>query len=401
MTRGDSVLWVVMIILSIISLIEVYTAIGKAAYDHDWSVTSTVLKHIGIVLLSYIAMVAVSRLKLRVFEKLAPLGNAMCVVLLLLVFVVYFYGKFSGGSTDGHAAQRWLNIPVIGQFQPSEIAKYVLIIYLASRISKFRDTLGELDTFKKLILPVILVSGLIFPENFSTSALVFLSCVILMYVGGVNRKYLGITILIVIGVVSVFLIAAFVFKIEFFRAGTWVNRITDWLNNDKEAFTQTNQAKIAIASGGFTGRGIGNTIQGRFLNESHTDFIYSVIVEEMGTLMGIFVIFLYLVFFLRCLSISRNCSSMFGQLTVAGLGIIIAMQAFINMGVAVGYLPVTGQTLPLISYGGTSYLFTCCAIGVILAVSHKNKLEAIEANNTAEKKDNNNDENNTDNESNN
>ena len=163
MTRGDSVLWVVMIILSIISLIEVYTAIGKAAYDHDWSVTSTVLKHIGIVLLSYIAMVAVSRLKLRVFEKLAPLGNAMCVVLLLLVFVVYFYGKFSGGSTDGHAAQRWLNIPVIGQFQPSEIAKYVLIIYLASRISKFRETLGELDTFKKLILPVILVSGLIFP----------------------------------------------------------------------------------------------------------------------------------------------------------------------------------------------------------------------------------------------
>ncbi len=375
--RGDKIIWVVIVFLSIISLIEVYSSIGKAAYDHGWSVTGTVFRHIRIVLISYVIMIVISHMRFKLFSSLSRPGYYLCLALMGAMFALSVYGKMSGAG-GGHAANRWLdNIPIIGQFQPSEIAKYVLLIYLARQISKYRDSLKEKETFKKLMIPVVLISALIFPENFSTAALVFLACMVLMYLGGVNRKYLFGTLAVVVGGVAVFLVACFVFEIDLFRSETWVNRINDWLNNDKDALTQTNMAKIAIASGGLTGCGIGNTVQGRFLNESHTDFIYSVITEELGFLWALVIILAYVIFFIRCMSISQSCRSMFGQLVTAGLGVVIFLQALINMGVATGYLPVTGQTLPLISYGGTSYVLTCCAIGVILAVSHKNKIESL------------------------
>ena len=373
---GDRILWVVIVFLSIISLIEVYSSIGKAAYDHGWSVNATVLKHIAIVVASYCVIVAVSHVPFKWFSRLSQPGYYISLLMMIVMFGLSLFSKLSGAS-DGHAAFRWFNIPVIGQFQPSEIAKFILLIYLARQISKYRDSLNELDTFKKLMRPVVIVSVLIFPENFSTAAIVFMACMVLMYLGGVNRKYLFSTLTIVVVAVVLFLLCCFTFKIELFRSETWVNRIDEWLNSDKSAITQTNLAKIAIAIGGITGRGIGNTVQGRFLNESHTDFIYSVITEELGLLWALLIILAYVIFFIRCINISRGCDSIFGQLATAGLGFIIFFQALINMGVATGYLPVTGQTLPLISYGGTSYILTSSAIGVILAVSRKNKMDSL------------------------
>ena len=369
---GDRIIWVVIVLLSLVSLIEVYSSIGKAAYDHGWNVYATVFKHVAIVVGSYVAMIAISHVPFKMFSGMSRVGIWLCVLMMAVMFVISIYGKLSG-STDGHAASRWLDIPVIGQFQPSEIAKYILLIFLARQISKYRDSLKELSTFKRLMVPVLCISIFIFPENFSTAALVFLSCLVLMYVGGVNNKYILWTLLLSAALVGIFLLCSFVFELSIFRSETWVNRINDWLNDDKDAITQTNIAKIAIASGGITGVGIGNTVQGRYLNESHTDFIYSVITEELGLIVVLLLIVLYVIFFIRCMSISKNCDSLFGQLTVAGLGFLIFLQALVNMGVATGYLPVTGQTLPLISYGGTSYVLTCCAIGVILSVSNHNK----------------------------
>ena len=369
---GDRIIWVVIVFLSFISLIEVYSSIGKAAYDHGWSISATVVKHVAIVVVSYIFMIGISHVPFKWFSGMSKLGFWLCLIMMGVMVVVSVSGRITG-AVDGHAASRWLDdIPIIGQFQPSEIAKFVLLIFLARQISKYRESLKDFDTFKKLLLPVGVIAILIFPENFSTAALVFLACMVLMYVGGVNKKYLLWTFLLVAGAVALFLILCFVLKIELFRSETWVNRINDWLNSDKDAVTQTNIAKIAIASGGLPGVGIGNTVQGRYLNESHTDFIYSVITEEMGLVWVLLIIAAYLIFFIRCMSVARNCDSFFGQLTVAGLGFLITFQAMVNMGVATGYLPVTGQTLPLVSYGGTSYVLTCCAVGVILSISNHN-----------------------------
>ncbi len=375
--RGDRSVWVVIIFLSIISLIEVYSSLGKAAYDHGWSVTWTMFRHLRIVLVSYLIMIGISHLRIKWFYKLSRPGYLLCFVLMGVMIVMSFYGHMSD-SASGHAANRWLdNIPLIGQFQPSEIAKYVLLVYLARQLTKYRDSLKDKETFKRLMIPVLLIAGMIFPENFSTAALVFVACVVLMFLAGVNRRYLFTTVGVILGAVTLFLIVCVVFDLELFRSSTWVNRIDEWWSDDKDQPTQTNMAKIAIASGGLTGAGPGNTVQGRFLNESHTDFIYSVIIEEMGGFVGVLILLAYLFFFIRCMIISKNCSSLFGQLLVLGLGFVIFLQAMINMSVATGYFPVTGQTLPLVSYGGTSYVLTCTAIGIILAVSHKNKIDKL------------------------
>ncbi|MBR4803808.1 MAG: FtsW/RodA/SpoVE family cell cycle protein, partial [Bacteroidales bacterium] len=170
----------IVIFLSIVSLIEVYSSIGKAAYDHGWDITTTVARHIGIVLGSYALMILICHMRLKLFSKLARIGYLCCLIMMGAMFVIAIYGKMTG-TGGGHAATRWLDdIPVIGQFQPSEIAKYVLLIYLARLIAINQDTLKEKDTFKKLMIPVVLIAGLIFPENFSTAALVFLACIVLM-----------------------------------------------------------------------------------------------------------------------------------------------------------------------------------------------------------------------------
>ena len=207
---GDRIIWVVIVFLSFISLIEVYSSIGKAAYDHGWSISATVVKHVAIVVVSYIFMIGISHVPFKWFSGMSKLGFWLCLIMMGVMVVVSVSGRITG-AVDGHAASRWLDdIPIIGQFQPSEIAKFVLLIFLARQISKYRESLKDFDTFKKLLLPVGVIAILIFPENFSTAALVFLACMVLMYVGGVNKKYLLWTFLLVAGAVALFLILCFV-----------------------------------------------------------------------------------------------------------------------------------------------------------------------------------------------
>lgn len=361
-----------MLILAIFSVIEVYSSIGKVAYDHDWNVYRAIGKHVFVILLSYACTIVLSNLNYGLYKGMARIFFYFILILLGYVFFMYLKSRFVDIG-NGKAAVRWIELPVIGQFQPSELAKYALIIYLSERIVKYKDSLKDKKVFLKLMLPVAITCGFIFPENFSTAGIVFMACFILMFVAGVNWKYLLVTLLIVVAVVAVVLYSSLSGVADVGRSSTWVTRITDWLNPDDNALTQTNQAKMAIASGGIFGNGIGSTIQGRFLSESHTDFIYAVIVEEMGLLIALFILLLYITFFIRCMIIANSSRTTFGSLLVAGIGLLIFMQALINMGVAVGYLPVTGQTLPLISFGGTSYVITCSAIGMIQSVYYLDK----------------------------
>lgn len=378
---GDRAIWFIMLILAIFSVIEVYSSIGKVAYDHDWNVYKAIGKHVFVILLSYVSTIVLSNLNYGLYKGLARVFFYFILVLLAYVFFMYLKSRFVDIG-NGKAAVRWIELPVIGQFQPSELAKYALIIYLSERIVKYRNSLKDRNVFLKLMAPVVLTCGFIFPENFSTAGIVFIACFILMFVAGVNWKYLLVTLVAVLAVVGVVLYSSLNGVADVGRSSTWVTRITDWLNPDDSALTQTNQAKMAIASGGFFGNGIGSTIQGRFLSESHTDFIYAVIVEELGLLAALFILMLYITFFIRCMMIANGSRTTFGSLLVAGIGLLIFMQALINMGVAVGYLPVTGQTLPLISFGGTSYVITCSAIGMIQSVyafdKKKKKQEEME-----------------------
>ncbi len=396
--RGDKVIWIVLIILSLISLVEVYSSIGKFAYDKEINTMFLFVKHLGIICITYVAMILISRINYQYFARLSQLGYYISVAALIATFAIYMIF----GSSKG--AGRWLEIPGLGQFQPSEIAKFILIVYTARMIAKAKDTIKELDTFKKLMFPIVLIPALIFPQNFSTASILFVSCFVMLFLGNVNSKYW----FRVAGVGAVVTIVAFCVminkaenekqatevtggRVEMFRSDTWTQRIIDWRDDDKKVNTQINTARKAIATGYITGVLPGNTIQGRLLSESHNDFIYAIIIEELGFIGGVGILFLYSVLFFRCIVIARNCNSTFGALTVSGLGLLIYLQALINMGVAVGYLPVTGQTLPFISYGGTSYLFTGCAIGIIQSIcqSSKEKEENLEAVNIDEDETNN------------
>ena len=397
--RGDKVIWIVIIILSFISLVEVYSSIGKFAYDKEANTIFLFFKHLCVICCTYIATITISRIDYHYFARLSQWGYYISVIALIATFVTYM----SFGSSKG--AGRWLEIPIIGNFQPSEIAKFILVVYTARMIAKAKDNIKELETFKKLMIPIIVIPALIFPQNFSTASILFVTCFTMLFLGNVNSKHW----LRVAG--AGLLVSAIAFciviykadnikeetteinttKIDAFRSDTWMQRIIDWRADDKDANTQINTARKAIATGSLTGVMPGNTIQGRLLSESHNDFIYAIIIEELGFIGGISLLFLYSVLFFRCIVIARNCNSTFRSLTVSGLGLLIYLQALINMGVAVGYLPVTGQTLPFISYGGTSYLFTGCAIGIIQSIcqSSKEKEENLEAVNIDEDETNN------------
>lgn len=359
--RGDRIIWLILLFLTLISILEVYSSIGKFAFEKAGGrTTSLILKHSVIILGGYFVIFLVSNIKYTVFSPLSKYGLYLCIPLLLATFIL--------GLTSTKAAGRWLDIPIIGQFQPSEIAKVVIIIYTARMLTLKQNAIKEISTFRSLLIPVAVIAGLIFPENFSTAALIFLVCFLLMFIGGVRFKYWISTL--GVGVVALLIAFLFIFpNVDVFRSGTWGNRIEEYLAKDKNALTQVNVAKMAIASGGVIGSMPGGTIQGRLLSESHNDFIYAVIIEELGLVGGIVVLLLYLWLFYRCMRIAFKAEGLFAALTSVGLGLLLLVQALVNMGVAVNLLPVTGQTLPFISYGGTSFLFSSIAIGIILSIS--------------------------------
>lgn len=356
--RGDKIIWVIFLLLSIISLVAVYSSIGLYAYSlHTAGPTRLFLKHLVIVLCTYVAIIIISRINYRYFSRFAVLGYWVSLVLLAVMLALQ---------------GRWLRLPVIGQFQPSEIAKVVLIIFVARIIALKKDQVDDLGTFLMLLIYIAPVVILVLPENFSTAALIFLSAYLVMLFGGANRQYWWRLMILAVAVVS---IAMFVMLktgqssdvLE--RSETWVNRVDRWMHPNPDELSQENMAKMAIARGGVIGVGIGNTIHARLVTQAHNDFIYAIIIEETGMVGGIVVFLLYSILYFRCIRIAWRCKGRFGALTVAGLGTMIYLQALLNMCVAVGALPVTGQTLPFISYGGTAYLFLGCALGVIQSVA--------------------------------
>ena len=363
--RGDKTIWVVFLLLSIISLVEVYSSIGLYAYSLPGTMpTGLFLKHLVIVAATYVVVVLVSRVNYRFFSRFAMLGYWLTLVLLAVMLAL------QGG--------RWFRIPVIGQFQPSEIAKIVLVVFVARMLAIKKDQVAELGTFLQLLLYVGIVVALILPENFSMAALIFLVCYLMMLIGGVNRKYWW---RLLLGVVFVGMVALLLMSRGgnsgaeaeggevLHRSGIWAERIDNWMHPDPDALTQENMARMAIARGGVFGAGIGNTVHARLMTQAHNDFIYAIIIEEMGMVGGIVVFLLYSILYFRCIRLAWRCKGRFGALTVAGLGTVIYLQALVNMSVAVGVLPVTGQTLPFISYGGTAYLFMGVALGIIQSVA--------------------------------
>lgn len=364
--RGDKVIWVVFLLLSIISLVEVYSSIGLYAYSFfsTKSPTSLFLRHLIIVIATYAAIILISRANYRAFSRFALLGYWIALVLLVVAL----------------AFGRWIRIPVIGQFQPSEIAKIVLIVFVARMLALKKDHVGEMSTFLQLMIYTVLVVALVFPSNFSTAALIFLACYLMMLLGGVNRKWWWRLLLVGVVAVVAFLAISY-FRYErslttgqaqeqvFERQDTWGHRVYSWINPQPDELTQENMARMAIARGGILGAGIGNTIHARLMTQAHNDFIYAVIIEEMGIVGGIVVFLLYSILYFRCIRLAWRCKGRFGALTVAGMGTVIYLQALVNMSVAVGVLPVTGQTLPFISYGGTAYLFMGCGLGIIQSVA--------------------------------
>lgn len=376
--KGDPVIWVIFFFLTLISLVAVYSSIGLSAIEVSHSTPlRQFVKHAAFVVGSYAFVVLVSNVNYRRFSRISQIGYYISVALLGVMLALHM-GRWMFG------------------FQPSEIAKIVLIVYMARQIAVNKDHVKEWITFRNLMLVMIVVAVLILPENFSTAALVCVICILMMFYGGINSRYLGYTVVVVVAVAVIGLLVAYssyhrkVAEMELAKASiervddtkdgplprliTWGHRIDSWWNPDKDALTQENMARMAVARGEVFGQGIGSTIHARLMTQAHNDFIFAIIIEETGLCMGIFIFILYTVLFLRCIQIAGRCRGLFGSLTVAGLGSLIYVQALVNMCVAVGVLPVTGQTLPLISYGGTAYLCMGISIGIIQSIAHDTRM---------------------------
>jgi len=367
--KGDRLIWAIVALLAIFSFLPVYSSASNLAYVGGIGSTfSFFIKHFMHLLLGFAIMYGVHLIPYRYFRGLSMV--MMPIVLVLLVITM-----FQGTTIEGANASRWIQIPIVGMsFQTSTLAGLVLMVYVARYLSKIKD---KEVTFKESILPlwvpVFFVLILILPANFSTAAILFVLVTILVYIGGYPFKYLG----IILGMGVVFLVF-FVLVAKAFpdimpnRIDTWMSRIENFANGeDTEADYQIEKAKIAIATGNIHGLGPGKSIQKNFLPQSSSDFIFAIIIEEYGLIGGISLLLLYAWLLFRIVIVSQKSDTVFGKLLVLGVGIPIVFQALINMAVAVELFPVTGQTLPLISSGGTSIWMTCLALGIILSVSSK------------------------------
>jgi len=370
--KGDKVIWIIVIILSTFSLLAVYSSTGLLAYKKQGGDTEHYLMRQFFILgLGFILMYLMHLIKYTYYSRLAQIGLILTIPLLLVTLI---------SGTNFNEANRWLTVPIINiTFQSSDVAKLFLIMYVARVLSKNQEQIKEFKHgFLPAILPVIVICMLILPANFSTAAILFVTCIVLMFIGRVNLKY--IMALAGVGMVGIILLlgVAMVAPNLLPRSTTWKNRIENFIDKDKASVDenyQVDQAKIAIVSGGVFGKSPGKSTQRNFLPHPYSDFIFAIIIEEYGTVGGVVVMLLYLILFFRVIRIANKCPGNFGALLSVGIGFSLVFQALINMAVAVNLFPVTGQTLPLISMGGTSIWFTCISIGIILSVSRRIEIE--------------------------
>lgn len=363
--KGDRVIWGVIFTLSIFSLLAVYSSTGTLAYKYQEGNTAYyIIKHFVLLVVGLSIIYITHLIPYKYYSRLSQLFLYLSIFLLAITLVM---------GTSLNQASRWLTLPGLGvTIQTSDFAKLALIMYIARGLSlkqgnnKLNDFNG---VFVSLILPVLLVCGLIMPANLSTALILFVTSFLLMFVGRVNIKYL-IAVSGVGALIVALIIAGIIIKGENTgRIGTWQNRIESYIDGDSGDNYQVEQSKIAIATGGIFGKGPGNSTQRNFLPHPYSDFIYSIIVEEYGFFGGVIVLFLYLFLLYRAGVIVRKSRRTFAAFLAFGLTMSLVFQAMINMGVAVHLFPVTGQTLPLVSMGGSSILFTGVAFGIILSVS--------------------------------
>ncbi|GGC77384.1 cell division protein FtsW [Flavobacterium lutivivi] len=368
--NGDKVIWAFVALLALFSFMPVFSASSNLAYmRHGTGNTFTYLLKHGIqIFVGFYIIYKVHKVPYHYFRAISKIA-------LPIVWVLLVYTLLKGTVIDGANASRWIQIPYIGiTFQTSTLAAIVLYVYVAHYLSKKRETpVTFKNSLVELWLPVFITIMLILPANFSTAALIFSMVVMLAFVGKYPLKYIG--IIVGAGILSLmfFILVAKAFPNAFpNRVDTWMKRIDNFASNkpDEDEY-QIEKAKIAIASGKIYGLGPGKSIQKNFLPQSSSDFIYAIIVEEYGIFGGLVVMGLYLLLLFRFVVAAHKANSIFGKLVVVGLGFPIIFQAMTNMAVAVELFPVTGQTLPLISSGGSSIWMTCIAIGIILSVTKK------------------------------
>ena len=355
----------VVIFLSLISLLSVYSSVSTAAYRDGSNSFAFMLKHLALLAMGMGVIFVVHKIQ---FKYLGPLSQIMFWLAVgMLVFTLFFGVELNG-------ARRWLRIPFINMtFQTSDFAKVVLIVYTARMLNAKRTILHD---FREGVLPVLwpigLVCGLILPADFSTAMMLGGVCVLMIFIGGMPLKNMAKIIAIVIGAIVVVYILGTAFPDGLQRMATWKNRINEFVGvtDSAEASFQSDLAQYAIYDGGLIPHGPGSGTSRNFLPHPYSDMIYAFIIQEYGSILGgIGLILLYLIFMFRTIKTSLKCPKHFGGIMAMGLGFLLTIQALFNMAVSVHLMPVTGQPLPLVSMGGTSILFTCMAIGIILSVS--------------------------------
>jgi cell division protein FtsW len=362
-TQGDKIIWGVVIVLSLISLMAVYSSTGSLAYRlHKGHAEIYLIKQLGVLIAGLVIIYAAHKVNYVIYSKIAVFLFAISIPLLL--YTLFFGTTLNEGS-------RWIKLPMIGlTFQTSDLAKLGLFMFLARQLSRMQN---DLDNFKRvalhIFLPLVLICGLIAMANLSTALMIGFSCCVLFFIGRIRLSHIA--ILATTGILMFGILFTVSKLTGFGRASTWEARIKNFTSDNKEDVPyQVLQAKIAQAKGGLTGVGPGNSSQRNFLPHPYSDFIYSIIIEEYGLLFGgIGLVFLYLLFLWRSIIIFRRCPFAFGAFLAVGLSFTLVFQAFLNMAVNVNLVPVTGLTLPLVSMGGSSIWFTCLAIGIILSVS--------------------------------
>lgn len=378
-TKGDRVIWGIVVILTMVSLLVVYSSTGSLAYKYDKSTESFLFKQFAFIMLGVAIIYFAHRINYTIYSRVALILFLISVPLLL--YTLFFGVQLNAGS-------RWIKLPIINMtFQTSDLAKLALFMYLSRQLSRKQAVIKDFKKgFLPIVIPVAIVVILVAPANLSTALLIAGTSFMLMFIGRVSGKHM----LLSIGVALIPVLLLLTIAVKYYdkdqhkmkdlpgiishgRIPTWIGRIQTFVYSNKEdeneKLYQINQAKIAIAGGGWVGKGPGNSTARNFLPHSYSDFIYAIILEEYGFIGGAFIVFIYLLFLYRCIRLYRKCPFAFGAFLALALSFTLVIQAFANMGVNVNIFPNTGVTLPLVSMGGSSFLFTCLSIGIILSVA--------------------------------
>ncbi len=375
-TKGDKVIWAIVILLTMVSILVVYSSVGSLAYKMNKSTESYLFKQIGFIALGVLIIYFAHKVNYTIYSRVAT-------ILFLISIPLLFYTLKFGSSIN--EANRWIKLPVINMtFQTSDLAKLALFMYMSRQLSKRQNDIKDFKKgFLALIIPVLIICALIAPANLSTALLCGGIALMLMFIGRVRTRHLLLVVATALIPLALLIMVAThyynkeehtskelpaVFSVG--RMSTWVKRVQDFMYADKEdAAYQVQQAKIAIAKGGWFGKGPGKSEQRNFLPHPYSDFIYAIIIEEYGMAGGIIILLIYLLFLFRSIRIFQRCPFAFGAFLAIALSFTLVIQALVNMAVNVNLFPTTGVTLPLVSMGGSSLWFTCFAIGIILSVA--------------------------------